>query len=106
MERISQRKYDFDSIEDFIRWKGYPESISDRGKSLTSGMVRIHIYFFLYNTLLSVTCFFKICGLPKAGRLLKTFPLHLEWQNFSKCEYKKIINLDKLTGICFANRRR
>ena len=30
MERISQRKhYDFVSIENFIRCKGYPESVSD-----------------------------------------------------------------------------
>ena len=30
MERISQRKqYDFDSIENFIRCKGYPESIGE-----------------------------------------------------------------------------
>ena len=53
MERISQRKYDFDSIEDFIRCKGYPESISDRGKSLTSGKVRIHLYFFVQYTFVS-----------------------------------------------------
>ena len=33
MECISQRKhYDFDSIENFIRCKGYPKSISDRGE--------------------------------------------------------------------------
>ena len=33
MERISQRKhYDFVSIENFIRCKGYPESVSDSGE--------------------------------------------------------------------------
>ena len=31
-ERISQRKHDFDSIENFIRCKDYPKSISDRGE--------------------------------------------------------------------------
>ena len=53
------------------------------GKSLTLGEGRIHRYF-LSNTVLSVTCFHKIYGLPKAGKLLKTlFPFHLEWKSFS-----------------------
>ena len=60
------------------------------GKSLTSGEVGIH----------------KNAGLPKTARLLKIlFPFHLEWKSFSKCKYRKITNLDKLTEICFANRR-
>ena len=49
------------------------------GKRLTSEEVHIHKYFILRNTVLSVTCFYKICILPKAARLLKTlFPFHLE----------------------------
>ena len=76
------------------------------GESLTSGEVRTHKYFILYNTVLSVTCLYKVCVLPKAARLLKTLlPFHLEWKIFSKCKYKKMTNLDKLTEICFANRR-
>ena len=56
--------------------------------------VRIHIYFFMSDTVLSVTCFYKICGLPRAGRLLKTlFPFHLEWKSFSKCKYKQLQTL-------------
>ena len=44
MQRSSQRKhYDFDSIENFIRCKGYPESINDR---VEKSKVRIHKYFF------------------------------------------------------------
>ena len=102
MERISQRKHHyFDSIENLIVCKGYRESISD-GEDLTSGEVRIHIFFFffLYILYMSVTCFYKICGLSKAARLLKTlFPFHLEWKRFSKYKYKKVVNLDKLTEM-------
>ena len=53
MERISQRKHDFDSIENFIRRKNYPESITDRGESLTSGELRIHKYFFVQYSFVS-----------------------------------------------------
>ena len=101
MERISQRKhYDFDSIENFIRSKGYPESISNRGEKFNFRRGTYPQIFFLYNTVLSVTWFYKICDLPKATRLLKTlFLFHLEWKSFSKYKYKKITNLDKLTEI-------
>ena len=105
MERISQRKhYDFDTMENFIRCKVYPESISDRGEMCN---FRRGTYpHFFYDTVLSVTCFYKICGLPKVARLLKTFlPFHLEWKSFSKCKYKKITNFDRLTEMCLANRR-
>ena len=44
MQRSSQRKhYDLDSIENFIRCKGYPKSINDR---VEKSKVRIHKYFF------------------------------------------------------------
>ena len=48
----------------------------------------------------------SLCGLPRAASLLKTlFPFHLEWKSFSSYKYKKTTNLDKLTEICFADRR-
>ena len=48
MERISQRKHHYlDSIEKLIVCEGYRESISD-GEDLTSGEVRIHIFFFFF----------------------------------------------------------
>ena len=80
MGRISQRKqYDFDSMENFIRCKGYPKIISDRGEKSNFRRVKYPQILFLYNTVLSVPCFYKICGLPKAARSLKTlFPFHLE----------------------------
>ena len=106
MERISQRKHDLDSIEKFIRCKGCPESISGRGEKSNFRRGAYPQIFFLYNTVLSVTCFYKISDLPKAARLLKTlFPFHLEWKSFSKCRYKKNRSLDKLTEICSANQR-
>ena len=109
MELISQRKhYDFDSIENLLNAKVILNVSVTEEKSVTSGEVRIHKYSFsfLYNTVLSATCFYKICGLYKTASLLKTlFPFHLEWNNFSKYKYKKITNLYKLTGICFTNRR-
>ena len=68
-------------------------SVTD-GKSLTSGEVRIHKYFCLYNTLFSLTCYYKIFSLPKAVRLLKTlFPFNLKWESFSKSKYKKLQTL-------------
>ena len=71
LERISQRKhYDFDSIENFtmqmLPWKYQWQ----RGKSLTSGEIRIQKKKFLYNTVFSVTCFYKIFDLPKDARLV------------------------------------
>ena len=104
MERISQRKhYDFDSIENFIRCKGYPERISDKWEKSKFRRDAYPQIFFMNNAVLSVTCFYKIYGLSKVGRLLKTlFLFHLEWKSFSKCKYKNTTNFDKLTGICFA----
>ena len=87
MERILQRKHNFVSIENFIRCKSYHESISDRGEKSNFRRGPFPQIFFLYKTVLSVTSFYKICGLPKAGRLLKTFPFHLEWKSFSKYQY-------------------
>ena len=63
-----------------IRCKGDPESISDRGERSNFRRGTYPQMLFLHNTLLSVTCFYKICGLTEAGRLLETlFPFHLEW---------------------------
>ena len=63
--------------------KVIPKVSVTEGKSLTSGEMRIGKCIFLYNTVLSVTCFYKICGLLNAASLLKTlFQFHLEWNGF------------------------
>ena len=107
MERILQRKhYDFDTIENVIRSKGFPGRISDRREKSNFRTGTYPQIFFMYNTVLSVTFFNKICDLPRAGRLQKTlFLFHLEWKSLIKCKHKTIANFYKLTGICFANLR-
>ena len=70
------------------------ESVAE-WKILTLGEVRTHKHFFFcsYNTVLLVTCFYKICGLPITVRLLKIlFPFRLEWRNVSNGKYKKSQN--------------
>ena len=58
MERILQRKYyNFDSIKNIIRCKGYLVSISDRWE-------RSNFKRGTYNTVFPVTWFYKICSLP------------------------------------------
>ena len=70
----------FTPSKTLIRCKGHPESIGDRREKSNFTRGTYPQILFLYNTLLSVTCFYKICGLPEAGRLLETlFPFHLEW---------------------------
>ena len=89
IERISRRKHDFELIENFIRCKGYPKSISGRGENPYFRRGTYPQINFLYNTILSVTCFYKIYVLPKAIRLLKTlFPSHLKSKRFNQYKYK------------------
>ena len=90
IERISRRKhYDFELIENFIRCKGYPKSISWREENTYFRRGTYAQINFLYNTILSVTCFYKIYVLHKAIRLLKTlFPSHLKSKRFNKYKYK------------------
>ena len=63
MERISQRQhydYDYIMIMTLLDVKVILKVSVTDGKSLTSGEVRIHKYFCLYNTLFSLTCCYKI----------------------------------------------
>ena len=70
----------FTRSKTLIRCKGHLEGISDRGEKSNFRRGTYPQMLFLYNTLLPVTCFYKICGLTEAGRLLETlFPFHLEW---------------------------
>ena len=109
MERISQRKhYDYTRSKTLLDAKVILKVSVRERKSLNLRKCAYPQIFFLYYTILSVSCFYKIYDLPKTALWspLKTlFPFHLECKRFSKCKYKKITNIDKLTEICFWNRR-